>query len=395
MNNILLIEEDEALAEKLKSEFEANSINVFFCKDRESAEFYINDSHQFDAVILDWFFENPEDSTISKLILKKLNKTHFRPVFIYTNNKPNFEQTPPEEIDFPQNLISCHSKDTGFKELMGRIDELLRGNITLQLADTYRKSIFRTFENILFELNSMQNVDLSKILNRIYGNGENIDWSSDVILNLLHRALINDDHFVENISDLLKRNNPTKSTPNSDESKKIANRLIYYHSKSNIIKTGDIVSISNRSNRIISYGIVVTPDCDLEMLKTKFLEIIELEYLTSGKFGFTADQVSAIKRFQNDSFFFLPSILISNTLTDFVAVLKSKLIVQEHSETSNPKYPSARKRFLYNSIHAYKDVKVNLKLICSISNPYKAEFLQKLHTNDSRVGIPDIKDLFS
>lgn len=394
MNNILLIEEDEPLAEKLKSEFEANNINVFFCKDRESAELYINDGHQFDAVILDWFFENPEDSIISKLILKKLNKTHFRPVFIYTNNKPNFEQTPPEEIDFPQNLISCHSKDTGFKELMGRIDELLKGNITLQLADTYRKSIFRTFENILFELNGMQNVDLAKLLNRIYGNGDNIDWSSDVILNLLHRALINDDHFVKNISGLLKRNNPTKSTPNSEESKKIANRLLYYQSKSNFIKNGDIVSISNRTNRIISYGIVVTPDCDLEMLKTKFLEIIELEYLTSVKLGFNPDQISAIKRFQNDSFFFVPSILINQTLTDFVAVLKSKLIVQEISETSNPKYPSSQKRFHYDSTHLYRNVKVNLKLICSISNPYKAEFLQKLHTNNSRVGIPDIKDLF-
>ena len=395
MNNILLIEEDEALAEKLISEFEANNINVFFCKDRESTELYINDSHQFDAVILDWFFENPEDSIVSKLILKKLNKTHFRPVFIYTNNKTNYDQTPPEEIEFPQNLISCHSKDTGFKELMVRIDELLKVNITLQLADTYRKSIFRTFENILFELNGMPNVDLAKILNRIYGNGENIDWSSDVILNLLHRALINDDHFVENISGLLKRNNPLKSTPNSEESKKIANRLLYYQSKSNFIKNGDILSISNRSNRIISFGIVVTPDCDLELLKTKYLEIVELEYLSSGRLGLKADQIDTIRRYQFDSYFFFPSILIEGNLTDFVAVLKSKRIIEELSDTCSPKYPSSKNRFQYNTTHLHNNIEVKLNLICSISNPYKAEFLQKLHTNDSRVGIPDIKDLFN
>lgn len=394
MNNILLIEEDEALAEKLISEFEENNINVFFCKDRESAELYINDSHQFDAVILDWFFENPEDSTVSKLILKKLNKTHFRPVFIYTNNKPNYEQTAPEEIEYPQNLINCHSKETGYKELMASIDDLLKNNITLQIADTYRKSIHRTFEEVLFELNNMQNVDIAKLLNRIYGNGENIDWSSDVILNLLHRALINDPKFIENISSLLKRNNPTKSTANSEESKRIANRLIYFHSKSDFVKNGDIISITDMTNRVVLFGIVVTPDCDLELLKTKYLEIVELEYLSSARLGLGEDQKTAIKKYQFDSYFFFPSILLEGHLTDFVAVLKSKRIVEELSETCNPKYPSSKKRFQYNTNHLYNNGEVNLKLICSISNPYKAEFLQKLHTNNSRVGIPDIKDLF-
>lgn len=269
MNNILLIEEDEALAEKLKIEFESNSINVFLCKDRTSAEIYINDSHQFDAVVLDWFFENPEDSTVSRLILKKLNKRHFRPVFIYTNNKSDFEQTDPNEIDYPQNLLSCHSKDTGFEELMKTIDDLLKNNITLQIADTYRKSIHRTLEEVLFELNIMHNVDIGKLLNKIYGNGENIDWSNDVILNLLHRAMITDPQFIENISDLLKRNHPTKSTANSVESKRIANRLIYFHPKSNYVKNGDIISITNTTGRVVFFGIIVTPDCDLELLKTK------------------------------------------------------------------------------------------------------------------------------
>lgn len=395
MNNILLIEEDEALAEKLKGEFESNNISVFLCKDRASTEVYINDSHQFDAVILDWFFENPEDSTVSKLILKKLNKRHFRPVFIYTNNKSDFDQTPSEEIDFPKNLISSHSKDTGFKELRSRIDDLLANNITLQIADTYRKSIHRTFEEVLFELNNMDNVDIAKLLNRIYGNGENIDWSNDVIINLLHRALINNNDFIKNISGLLKRNNPTKSTPNSEESKRIANRLIYYHSKTNFIKNGDIVSIANKRDRIVAYGIVVTPDCDIEWQKTKYLEIIELELISSLKLGLNTGQISAIKQYQNDSFYYFPAIIIDRELKDFVAILKSKLIIQELSETSNPKYPCAKNRFLFSNMHLYRNVKVNLSLLCSISNPYKAEFLQKLHSNNSRVGIPDIKDLFN
>jgi len=395
MNNILLIEEEEDLANRLKTEFESNNINVYICKDRKSAEIYINDSHQFDAVILDWFFENPEDSIVSKLILKKLNKRHFRPVFIYTNNKSDFDQTPSIEIDFPENLISCHPKETGLSELREKIDYLLANNITLQIAETYRKSIHRTFEEVLFELNKMENVDIAKLLNRIYGNGENIDWSNDVIINLLHRVLISNNDFVLSISGLLKRNNPTKSTPNSEESKRIANRLIYYHSKTDFIKNGDIVSIANKRNRILAYGIVVTPDCDLEWQRTKYLEIIELDFITSLKLGFNTGQITSIKQYQNDSFYYFPSIIVGTELKDFVAILKSKLIIQEVSETSNPKYPSAKKRFLYSNTHLYKNINVNLSLICSISNPYKAEFFQKLHTNNSRVGIPDIKDLFN
>ena len=119
-----------------------------------------------------------------------------------------------------------------------------------------------------------------------------------------------------------------------------------------------------------------------------------MEYLSSARLGLGEDQKTAIKKYQFDSYFFFPSILLEGHLTDFVAVLKSKRIVEELSETCNPKYPSSKKRFQYNTNHLYNNVEVKLKLICSISNPYKAEFLQKLHTNNSRVGIPDIKDLF-
>jgi len=44
--------------------------------------------------------------------------------------------------------------------------------------------------------------------------------------------------------------------------------------------------------------------------------------------------------------------------------------------------------------YIYNAVNVKINLVCSKTNPYKSEFLQKLHANNSRVGIPDIKDLF-
>jgi len=241
----------------------------------------------------------------------------------------------------------------------------------------------------------MPNIDIARLFHCIYAQGENIDWSSDIIINLLHRALITDQDFVNNISELLRKNNPKKSVPNSEVSKSIANRLLYFHSKSNYIKNGDIISVTHENGRVLLYGIVVTPDCDLDLLKTKYLEVVELEFLTSGRLGLKDDQLNLIRRYQFDSYFFLPSVLLNEKLEDFVAILKSKRIIEELPGSSIKKYPGSRTRFTFNSSHLYNNIEVKLNLICSITNPYKSEFLQKLHTNDSRVGIPDIKDLFN
>ena len=98
MKSILFIEDDPEISGKLLKEFQDNNIKVIHCPDRKSAEEAIQVDVTFDAVILDWFFQNPEDSILSKLILKKLKGIHFRPVFIYTNNKSNFDETPKEDF---------------------------------------------------------------------------------------------------------------------------------------------------------------------------------------------------------------------------------------------------------------------------------------------------------
>jgi len=396
MKSILLIEDDSDIAEKLLKEFEENNVETIYCPDKESAIKAIQGNFLFDAVILDWFFEgdSSDESLVSKLIFKRLNGLHFRPVFVYTNNKSDFEETPKEEISYPENLITCYAKEElGLSELKEKISVLLSDNISLQLADTYRQSLHKTLEKILFELNYLPDIDISIILNKIYGDGQNVDWSNDLILNLLHRSLLTTEDFISRLTVLLKKINGGTGDDDSEKRRKIANKILYYKSSSEYIRNGDIISVENSDESFSIYGIVVTPDCDLEQKNTRYIEIVELRQIDDKQLGLNADQNKRIKSFNHPSLYYFPSIYIKNELIDFVAVLKSKFILLD-AASSQSKYPEASERLLYSMNYIYNAVNVKINLVCSKTNPYKSEFLQKLHANNSRVGIPDIKDLF-
>src|SRR5690606_6348832 len=126
------------------------------------------------------------------------------------------------------------------------------------------------------ELNELQNVDLARVLNKVYGDASNVDCSNDFVPNLLHRSLISDAGFIQGITGILQAANNINAGANAEDRRKIANKILYFHSKSDFIRNGDIVSLKNSVDTLICYGIVVTPDCDLEQKKTHLIDIIEL-----------------------------------------------------------------------------------------------------------------------
>jgi len=393
MKRVLIIDDDETILKNLEESFMANHIEVIKCNDRAEALAAISNDIPFDAVILDWYFVLADDSSISKEILRTLNNKHFRPVFIYTGHLQDYENTNKDEIEFPENLITAYDKAITVDELRNWVQQLLVENYSLQLASVYRENFKRQLEKVLFELNELQNVDLAKVLNKIYGDGSNVDWSNDFVLNLIHRSLISDKTFIEGIAGVLQAAINVNAGASAEDRKKIANKILYFHSQTDFIRNGDIVSLHRTDDTLISYGIIVTPDCDLEQKKTQLIEIIELADIEDKKLALSHGQKENIKRYTHDSFFFFPAINIKGVLTDFTAILKSRFILSENDVAANTKYPTASKRLLYSHTFTFNREDVRLKLICSKVNPYKAEFLQKLYTHGSRVGIPDIKEL--
>jgi CheY-like chemotaxis protein len=393
MNKILIIEDDNQTLNNLDQEFRNSGYKTILCSDKDSAFNVIDDNIPFDVVILDWYFVTDGDSYLSKEILKKLYKKHFIPVFIYTGHPSDFENTPSDEISFPKNLILVYGKSLSVNELRREVQKLLASHYSLQLANTYRHTIKECLEKIFFELNELENIDIAMILNKIYGDGVNIDWSNDFILNLLHRSLISDNDFINKIAGILRSAKNVNKGTNTVDRKKILNKILYYHSVADYIRNGDIVSLNKQDGNFISYGVVVTPDCDLEQKKTQFIEIVELKTLDDARLNLSKEQKENIRNYNHDSFYLFPAININGKWEDFVAVFKSRFILQEKDIIASTKYPQASKRHLYSQSFMFNGNEVKLNLICSKVNPYKAEFLHKLHSHNSRVGIPDIKNL--
>ncbi len=378
----------------LEESFRENHIEVIKSIDRTEALTAINNDIPFDAVILDWYFVLEGDSAISKEILRTLNNKQFRPVFIYTGHLVDYENTNPAEIEFPKNLISTYAKALSVDDLRNRIQQLLEENYSLQLASVYRTNIKEQVEKVFFELNELQNVDLAKILNKIYGDGSNVDWSNDFILNLVHRSLISNSVFIGGITEILQAANNVNAGANSDDRKKIANKILYFRSQSDFVRNGDIAVIEKANdNSILAYGIIITPDCDLEQSGSQFIDLIELVKFGDGKLALNASNREKIRNYNHESFYLFQSLFVEDSLQDFVAVLKSRIVLREVAEQYHVNYPKASKRLLYSQEFIHNGVRVRLNLLCSKVNPYKAEFLQKLYSSNSRVGIPDIKDL--
>ncbi|MCX8105948.1 MAG: hypothetical protein N3D80_08780 [Ignavibacterium album] len=392
MKRILIIEDNEETLNNLKSEFENSGFETICCSDFNSANKALENNIPFDTVILDWYFVLEQSCEYSLQLLKLLKKKLFIPVFVYTGHFTDFNNKSEEELGYPKNIISGIDKTITHQELIENIKSLTKENLTLKLARSYREKIHQNLEKVFFELNDSENNSLEKIFSTIMGKSENVDWNNDIILTLLHRHIIADDDFTGEIKETLK--NLTDSSQNDLEfNRKILNKIIYHQGKSDYIRNGDIVQIADNSNMVMSLGIVITPDCDLEQSKTRFIELLEIadiEEINSKMEG--SKKINIKGCFNHGAFYSFPCVNLENELKDLVAVFRKKIILEQSADAFN-NYPDSFSRPLYSHNYILNNNEVRLKPLCSIVEPYKSEFLHKLHSNNSRVGIPDIKKL--
>lgn len=395
LSRILFIDDDEKLRDEILVPFEEKHIEVVFCPTKDEALRKIDSRQYFDLIILDWFLEDPESSILSQLVLKHLNNRLFVPVFIWSNHLEDFRtELGSGSISYPKILIDGISKsEVSAKVLKDRIDQWLSTSIAAQISEIYRHSINQNLERTFFELAEVPNEDIASILKILVGSEENIDWSNDFILNLVHRKLLTDNVFTGKLKSLIAASADNLGNEELPKRRRIINKVLYFQPFSGIIRCGDIVEL-RRDGKTIKYGAVVTPDCDIEQRNTRYVEIIEMRNIDDPALNLNSDQKRDIRSFKCDPFYYFPSLLIEGNLdNDFVAILKSKYIVEGICIDNEEKYPKVPQKLSYTGRFLFNGKEVQLVHICSKSNPYKSDFLQKLHTNNSRVGTPDIKDL--
>ena len=151
-----------------------------------------------------------------------------------------------------------------------------------------------------------------------------------------------------------------------------------------------------KGEKLLKLGIIVTPDCDLEQGSTKYVELIELKEMEDPMLGLNTGMKTKIAQFNHPSYYFFPAMRFTDSGSfDFVAVYKSKMIIEGSVETGGTRYPGVSNKLTYSDEFSYNGQVIQMIHICSKSDPYKSDFLHNVHAHDSRVGTPDIRKLLN
>lgn len=394
LNRILLIDDDAALAEELLPSFAADGVELVLCQTKDGAIKEIDSGKKFDLILLDWYLEQEDDSSLSRLVLSHLRKHSFIPVFVWSNHIPDFiRAVDGREVLYPKGMIHDISKaEFTAATVKDRINQMYSESTAARISAVYREAVHRELESVFFDLAEVPEGDISIVLRSVVGDDENFDWSSDFILSLVHRKLITDRRFTARLSELIRLTS-SEAIPRDEAARQfITNRIMYYRPDSATIRCGDIITIVAEGSS--KYGVVCTPDCDIAQPNTRFLEVIELRPIDDGELRLSGDNKDRIRKYSHGSFYFFPSIHTGARFEDYVAVLKSKGVLEEALPENQKPYPQASRRLQFTDQFRHKGVEVNVALVCSLSNPYKSDFLHALHSHNARVGTPDIKELW-
>ena len=324
MKRILLIDDDSALQrDDTKASFKRQGIEVVFCQTKDDGIKEINSGKRFDLVVLDWHLEALDDSSMSKLMLQHINKRIFIPVFIWSHFINDVhEAIANHEIQYPSRLIVALSKDDFEPAKLGeQITTWLNQSTVARISKTYRDAIQNHLEAVFYDLGDLSEGDIALVLRSVVGTDQNLDWSTDFILNLLHRRIVCDNDFTLKLTELM-RSVPGETLPTErDPRNRLINKILYFKGSSSCIHCGDIVKIIFEGGARM--GVIFTPDCDMEQKNTRYLDMVGLRSLDDAELGLTVGRKQSIREQNTPSYSLFPSIdqTGNGEFADFVAIM--------------------------------------------------------------------------
>ena len=397
IKRILFVDDEcENFRGAFDNSFAQKGIEIVYCKTKDEGFNELTNRRHYDLILLDWFLEEPDTNILSIAFLTELKKKLFVPVFIWTQQYENFEQELLRgTIPYPKDLIRGISKEEfESNQLQEKVAELYENCKIANLSEIYRETLHHKLEEVFFELSEVSGINLIKIIKSVAGESNNIDWSNDFILNFIHRRLISDNDFIQKISSLLSDSSGVPDATEEKIKKELISKIMYYKPNPNRIRCGDIINIKDISDSS-KLAIIVSPDCDLANENTRYIELVELRKLEDAELSLNNPNKEKIKNFKHQSYYFFPSLELNKEYIDFVAILKSKVILTEKVDNNNSNYPKPSKQLEYIDYYAIGETLAEIEFICRLDEPYKSDFLNHLHSHDLRVGIPDIKKLWS
>ncbi len=381
LKRILFIDDQLQRFQGIISDFRGAGIDVVELDGAIQLEEFLEKGEPFDAVILDWSFDDASD--MAQLCLTKIKEVRFVPVLVWTEEPESFDNDLPD-ITFPHSCLQRVSKNDVTRDVMiGFVGDWFHRSTAINLSAPWRSSCARAVEQSLYKLAQLDEKDVTKALRVfIQAGGPSVDLDLDqaieVLTRLLQRELLSDSqlsaYLKEKLSSTEEQQDADSKTPS-----KVLRLHMYYSPKDDFVRTGDIVTLQQADKKILA--LVATPACDLARPRTEYLRLIVVSDPWRGSGSLPGDRcglpflVDQGNDYQNREARFQEMISLKNV---------------ELARTSNPKDRTCVMRYS----HEYESMggqRAAISREIRVDDPYRSDLLQKFAAHASRVGVPEFK----
>lgn len=376
-----VVDDDARLVEELVDELKRNGLEGRGFQSKEEFIRSLEFGDEFDALILDWYLEDPESSTIAKLLLNDLRSRFFVPVLVYTDQKDVAEGEIP---GLPAPFNRCGIIDKEAVDVAKMPDELKKwyeGSFGARICSIWRSSRKRAFESSIYELDQLEGEDFYRTLQHILlmdsGPAPDINHTLEFLERYVGRKTLSDPELHQKLREELYEMARRGIAKKGDREVALIHAHRYSVLTDKSARTGDIVLVSRGVEQEPLVAIVLTPACDLEKSDCFDLRLAKAETAISNSLSISECRLNAVRLREAGGF------------EDFVVNFHRTFFVRDASLGKNKE---ERKGRVITYDHEFVDVfggKVTLVPICRLDDPYRSDLLQKFASHASRVGIPD------
>jgi len=377
---VAFLEDNVPLSHDVEERLLGLGIGCRIFTSRDAFKQSIERGDRYDAVILDWFFEDPTSSIVARLVLEDLRRNRFLPLMIYTEQPDAVEA----ELPFlppPFNRAPFFDKETTDPgKLAAELTSWYSASMSARISNVWRDARCQAFEQSLYELDALEGENLYRTLQHILvmdtGAIPDVDQALEFLERYVGRKVVSDPGLRDMLRHELQEALKLSITRKGEREAALIHAHRYIFPADTVARTGDIVEILNGEGQFLSVGVVSTPACDLASPKCFELRIIlaEEREVKPGR----------------ESEWSLPAVRgrDARTFRSFVLNFHRTLFVRDVSlGTTGQERQGRRIAYEHDFVDAF-DRKLRLRPMCRLDDPYRSDLLQRYSAHASRVGTP-------
>lgn len=377
---VAFLEDNVPLSHEVEKRLLGFGISCRIFTSRDAFKQSIERGDRYDAVILDWFFEDPTSPIVARLVLEDLRTNRFVPVLIYTEQPDAVEAELPNLLPPFNRVVFFDKETTDPAKLAEELTRWYAASLGARLSAAWREARRRAFEQSLYELDALEGADFYRTLRRILvmdaGEIPDVDHALEFLERYVGRKILGNSSLREELRNELLEAQKLNIKVKGELETALVHAHRYLLPEDSIARTGDVVEVFNEKGNVLSVAVVLTPACDLAQQKCFELRLVLAEEREGNAQGYSEWELPAVRgkgqtayrnfRLNFHKTFFVKDASIGNTNEE----RKGRLIAYDHTFVD------------------HLGSRLSLKPICRLDDPYRSDLLQRYSAHASRVGIP-------